>query len=82
MSDRKEKPLEGREQACLLCQRSEADPDICGEKLQKHGICAHVFCLYFASLLDQQENERVGLQGFLPRDILHAVKRAAQKVRA
>ncbi|XP_051649087.1 PHD finger protein 7-like [Manacus candei] len=79
MSDREEEAPEGREPACLLCRRSEADPDICGDKIQKHGICAHVFCLFFASLLDQQEDERVGLFGFLPRDILHAVNRAAQK---
>ncbi|XP_039243809.1 PHD finger protein 7-like isoform X3 [Pipra filicauda] len=78
MSDREEEAPEGREPECLLCRRSDADLDICGDKIQKHGICAHVFCLYFASILDQQENERVGLQGFLPRDILHAVKRAAQ----
>ncbi|XP_032555430.1 PHD finger protein 7-like isoform X5 [Chiroxiphia lanceolata] len=78
MSDREEEAPRGREPACLLCQQSEADPDICGHKIQRNGICAHVFCLYFASLLDQQENERVGLQGFLPRDILHAVNRAAQ----
>ncbi|XP_051626057.1 pineapple eye protein-like isoform X1 [Manacus candei] len=79
MSDREEETPRGREPACLLCRRSEADPDICGDKIQKHGICAHVFCLYFASLLDQQENERVGLQGFLPREILHAVNRASHK---
>ncbi|XP_039243785.1 PHD finger protein 7-like isoform X5 [Pipra filicauda] len=78
MSDREEEAPEGREPECLLCRRSDADLDICGDKIQKHGICAHVFCLYFASILDQQGNERVGLQGFLPRDILHAVKRAAQ----
>ncbi|XP_064524243.1 PHD finger protein 7-like isoform X2 [Pseudopipra pipra] len=78
MSDREEEAPEGREPECLLCRRSEADPDICGNKIQKHGFCAHVFCLYFASLLEQQENERVGLFGFLPRDILHAVNRAAQ----
>ncbi|XP_027564367.1 PHD finger protein 7-like, partial [Neopelma chrysocephalum] len=80
MSDREEEEApEGRESACLLCRRSEADPDICGDKIQKRGLCAHVFCLFFASLLDQQEDERVGLLGFLPRDILHAVNRAAQQ---
>ncbi|NWQ72696.1 PHF7 protein, partial [Neopipo cinnamomea] len=36
--------------ACLLCQRSEADPDICGEKLQIHGLCAHEFCLVSCSM--------------------------------
>lgn len=31
--------------ACMLCRRAEADPGICGRKLQKHGLCAHEFCL-------------------------------------
>ncbi|RLV61840.1 hypothetical protein DV515_00019978 [Chloebia gouldiae] len=66
----------------MLCRRAEADPDICGDKLEKCGLCAHVFCLFFATLLFPQENLRVGLMGFLPRDILIAVRRAAQKVRA
>ncbi|NXD03494.1 PHF7 protein, partial [Certhia familiaris] len=65
--------------ACMLCRRVEADSDICGEKLEKYGVCAHVFCLYFATLLYPQENDRVGLMGFLPRDIHLAVRRAAQK---
>ncbi|NXD37663.1 PHF7 protein, partial [Copsychus sechellarum] len=65
--------------ACVLCHRTEADPDTCGGKLEKFGLCAHVFCLYFATLLPRQTNERVGLMGFLPRDIHLAVRRAAQK---
>uniref|UniRef100_A0A663MKD5 RING-type domain-containing protein n=1 Tax=Athene cunicularia TaxID=194338 RepID=A0A663MKD5_ATHCN len=31
--------------ACVLCGRAAADPDICGHKIQQHGLCAHVFCL-------------------------------------
>ena len=31
--------------ACVLCHRTEADPDICGDKLEKFGLCAHMFCL-------------------------------------
>ncbi|XP_071405754.1 PHD finger protein 7-like [Pithys albifrons albifrons] len=65
--------------ACLLCKRSEADPDICGKKLERCGLCAHMFCLFFATLLHQQGNERVGFLGFLPKDILLAVHRLAQK---
>ncbi|NWZ88061.1 PHF7 protein, partial [Poecile atricapillus] len=65
--------------ACVLCHRVEADPDTCGDKLEKYGLYAHVFCLYFATLLFQQANKRVGLLGFLPQDIQLAVRRAAQK---
>ncbi|NXV54809.1 PHF7 protein, partial [Molothrus ater] len=65
--------------ACMLCRRAEADPDMCGEKLEKGGLCAHVFCMFFATLLPRQEMDRVGLMGFLPRDLLIAVRRAAQK---
>ncbi|XP_027489520.1 PHD finger protein 7-like [Corapipo altera] len=82
MSDREEEPPEVREPACLLCQQSEADPDICGEKLQINGFCVHEFCLFFASHLLHHPVHRVGLRIFLPRDILDVVSREAQKVRA
>ncbi|XP_017675370.1 PREDICTED: PHD finger protein 7-like isoform X2 [Lepidothrix coronata] len=78
MSDRKEEPPEVREPACLLCGRSEADPDICGEKMQKYGLCAHVFCLFFAKLFPQR-NKNVGFLGLLPKDIQHTIDQAAQK---
>uniref|UniRef100_A0A8C0UBN0 PHF7/G2E3-like PHD zinc finger domain-containing protein n=1 Tax=Cyanistes caeruleus TaxID=156563 RepID=A0A8C0UBN0_CYACU len=68
---------------CLLCRRVEADPDICGDKQEKYGLCAHVFCLVSGSGHSlQHSKKRVGLLGFLPRDIQLAVRRAAQKVRA
>ncbi|XP_027488346.1 PHD finger protein 7-like [Corapipo altera] len=79
MSDREEEPLEGREPACLLCQQSEADLDICGEQLQINGFCAHEFCLFFTSHLPQHNDDPVGLFGFLPRDIQDVVSREAQK---
>uniref|UniRef100_A0A8C3E4S4 PHD-type domain-containing protein n=1 Tax=Corvus moneduloides TaxID=1196302 RepID=A0A8C3E4S4_CORMO len=72
-------PLALSPAACLLCRRAEADPDICGDKREKHGLRAHVFCLYFASLLSQKDDNRTGLMGFRPRDIQLAVSRAAQK---
>ncbi|XP_071405752.1 PHD finger protein 7-like [Pithys albifrons albifrons] len=71
MSDRTEEAPGVSDPACLLCKRSEADPDICGKKLERCGLCAHMFCL--------QGNERVGFLGFLPKDILLAVHRLAQK---
>ncbi|KAM7001007.1 PHD finger protein 7-like [Passerculus sandwichensis] len=79
MSDRKQEGPGAREPACMLCRRAEADPDMCGDKLQKGGLCAHVFCMFFATLLFQQETDRGGLMHFLPRDLLIAVRRAAQK---
>ncbi|NWS62872.1 PHF7 protein, partial [Chunga burmeisteri] len=65
--------------ACMLCRRAEADPDICGQKLKKRGICAHVFCLYFANDIFQHWVHQVGLMRFLPEDIQRTVKRAAQR---
>ncbi|XP_058673492.1 PHD finger protein 7-like [Ammospiza caudacuta] len=79
MSDSKQDGAGAREPACMLCRRAEADPDMCGDKLQIGGLCAHAFCMFFATLLFQQETDRGGLMGFLPRDLLIAVRRAAQK---
>ncbi|CAN8186083.1 unnamed protein product [Coccothraustes coccothraustes] len=80
MSDSKQEGPGAREPACMLCRHVEADPDTCGDKLQQGGLCAHVFCMFFATLLFRQENHHVGLMGFLPRDILIAVQRAAHKL--
>ncbi|XP_072791079.1 PHD finger protein 7-like [Taeniopygia guttata] len=79
MCDGRQEGPGAREPVCMLCRRAEADPDVCGDKLEKHGLCAHVYCLFFATLLYAQEDEHVGLFGYLPRDILVAVRRAAQK---
>ncbi|XP_066414478.1 LOW QUALITY PROTEIN: PHD finger protein 7-like [Molothrus aeneus] len=79
MADSKQEGPGAREAACMLCRRAEADPHICGDKLEKGGLCAHVFCMFFATLLFRQEMDCVGLMGFLPRDLLIAVRRAAQK---
>ncbi|XP_049682999.1 PHD finger protein 7-like [Accipiter gentilis] len=65
--------------ACLLCRRAEADPGLCGDKVEKRGLCAHVFCLLFASGLFQRGAREAGLVGFLPEDIRRTVARAAQK---
>uniref|UniRef100_A0A663ESE4 Uncharacterized protein n=1 Tax=Aquila chrysaetos chrysaetos TaxID=223781 RepID=A0A663ESE4_AQUCH len=64
--------------ACLLCRRAEADPALCGDKLEKRGLCAHVFCL--VSYLFQRGDREAGLMGFLPEDIRRTIARAAQKV--
>ncbi|XP_075618708.1 LOW QUALITY PROTEIN: E3 ubiquitin-protein ligase PHF7-like [Balearica regulorum gibbericeps] len=79
MFSRKEKALDSMEQACLLCRRAEADPDIYGRKLEKQGLRAHEFCLFFANDLFQQPAKAVGLMGFLPQHIMHTVEQAARK---
>uniref|UniRef100_A0A8C3KDP9 G2/M phase-specific E3 ubiquitin-protein ligase n=1 Tax=Calidris pygmaea TaxID=425635 RepID=A0A8C3KDP9_9CHAR len=62
--------------ACVLCRWVEADPDTCGHKLERDGICAHEFCLVSSS---GQPVEELGLKGFLPEDINRTVNRATQK---
>ncbi|XP_054041738.1 PHD finger protein 7-like [Rissa tridactyla] len=79
MSARKRKALDSMEQACMLCRRADADPDICGRKLEKQGLCLHEFCLFFANNLCQHRVEELGLLGFLPEDIRRTVDWAAQK---
>ncbi|KFV19005.1 G2/M phase-specific E3 ubiquitin-protein ligase, partial [Tauraco erythrolophus] len=60
---------------CMLCRRVEADPDLCGRKLEKLGIFAHLFCLFFANGLYQQGCK----DGVRLEDIRHTIKRAAKK---
>ncbi|XP_049682995.1 G2/M phase-specific E3 ubiquitin-protein ligase-like [Accipiter gentilis] len=79
MSASKQQAPDSMEQACLLCRRAEADPGLCGDKVEKRGLCAHVFCLLFASGLFQRGAREAGLVGFLPEDIRRTVARAAQK---
>ncbi|KFV73793.1 PHD finger protein 7, partial [Dryobates pubescens] len=61
---------------CMLCHQAELDLDTCGIKVEQHGICAHVFCLFFA---DSRFQKR-------PRNYVHlrlfrqVVEEAAQKV--
>ncbi|XP_048171991.1 PHD finger protein 7-like [Corvus hawaiiensis] len=79
MAEGKQEASDAREPACLLCRRAEADPDICGDKQEKHGLCAHIFCLNFASLIFRQDDDQTGFTGCRPRDIQLAVSRAAQE---
>ncbi|NXG03342.1 PHF7 protein, partial [Sakesphorus luctuosus] len=74
---------------CQLCHRSEADPQICGEKLQGYGLCIHEFCLLSSSMgslqlsnghsLPHREDDLVGLLGFLLSDIRVLVNQARRK---
>ncbi|XP_054667247.1 PHD finger protein 7-like [Grus americana] len=71
----KQQDPDSREQACMLCRRAEADPDICGCKSAKKGLCAHTYCLFLASGLFPQESRN----GFLTEDTRRAIQEAAQK---
>ncbi|NWV15347.1 PHF7 protein, partial [Ptilonorhynchus violaceus] len=48
---------------CVLCRRAEADTDTCGDKREKLGLCAHVFCLVTVGL--PVEAPRLPLMGLL-----------------
>ncbi|XP_030357384.1 uncharacterized protein LOC115614533 [Strigops habroptila] len=65
---------------CVLCLRAEADPDLCGPKLNNQGMRAHHFCLLFADEIHPEGTEQEGQMGFLPEDIRCAVEQAAQMV--
>ncbi|XP_074458356.1 E3 ubiquitin-protein ligase PHF7-like [Larus michahellis] len=91
MSATEEMAPDSMEQACMLCRRAEADPGICGRKLQKHGLCAHEFCLslprsahhlllfyslqFFANGLLQPGRR----DGVCPQDVRRTIKRAEEK---
>ncbi|KFP38025.1 G2/M phase-specific E3 ubiquitin-protein ligase, partial [Chlamydotis macqueenii] len=60
---------------CMLCGWAEADPDICGYKREKNGICAHMYCLFLASGLFLPETRN----DFLVEDTRRAIQEAAQK---
>ncbi|XP_032530336.1 PHD finger protein 7-like [Chiroxiphia lanceolata] len=80
MSHREEEAPRGREPACLLCQRSEANLDICGEKLFIHGLCAHEFCLFFATNFPDRPVHRGGLWCLPSWEIRAVVSLAAQQI--
>ncbi|XP_027563660.1 PHD finger protein 7-like [Neopelma chrysocephalum] len=78
MSDSEEEEApEEREPECLLCGRSEADPNICGEIGFVFGLCVHQFCLFFAS--DFTHLVHGEILNIDERDIQDAVFRAAQQ---
>uniref|UniRef100_A0A672UD53 PHD-type domain-containing protein n=1 Tax=Strigops habroptila TaxID=2489341 RepID=A0A672UD53_STRHB len=60
--------------ACVLCLRAEADPDLCGPKLNNQGMRAHHFCLVSSSGIHPEGTEQEGQMGFLPEDIRCAVE--------
>ncbi|XP_066859482.1 PHD finger protein 7-like [Anser cygnoides] len=79
MSEMKRKAPDSREQACMLCGRADADPNICGPIHKRNGLCAHTFCLSLANGLYRLGSLHDGILGFLLEDIQHTIKRASQK---
>ncbi|XP_042750159.1 PHD finger protein 7-like [Lagopus leucura] len=79
MSDRKRKASSLEEPVCVLCGRSDVDPDIVGYLCQKNGIRVHSFCLLFATGLYQEDNFLLGILGFSLAAITRKVKQATQK---
>ncbi|XP_039243791.1 PHD finger protein 7-like [Pipra filicauda] len=79
MSHREEEAPRGREPACLLCRQSDADSDICGEKLFIHGFCAHENCLFFANNFPDRPVHRGGLWCLHSWEIRDVVSQAAEQ---
>ncbi|XP_074007803.1 E3 ubiquitin-protein ligase PHF7-like [Numenius arquata] len=79
MSATKENAPKSMEHACMLCRRAKADPDICGAKLEREGICAHEFCVVFANKAFHQRAKRVRFMGDIPEDIRYVIEWAEQK---
>ncbi|XP_068013787.1 PHD finger protein 7-like [Melanerpes formicivorus] len=79
VSARKEKTLDEMEPACILCRQAEVDRDMCGEIVNQHGVCAHLFCLIFPNEISPLLNQEEGVLLFCPVEIEHAVEQAAQR---
>ncbi|NWU32698.1 PHF7 protein, partial [Dyaphorophyia castanea] len=60
---------------CMLCHRTKADTDICGDKRVKFKLCVHNYCQLLASGLFPQENTA----DFLVEDTRHVIREAAKK---
>ncbi|XP_009879635.1 PREDICTED: PHD finger protein 7-like [Charadrius vociferus] len=75
MPARTRKAPASTQQVCMLCRRAEADPAICGRKLEKQGLYAHVFCLHFVKELSKEQNRG----GVRLEDIRRVIKQAERK---
>ncbi|XP_032533065.1 PHD finger protein 7-like [Chiroxiphia lanceolata] len=77
--EREEQAPEEREPACVLCQRSEADPVICGQRSFVLGLCVHKFCLFFVSNSPDRPVQRLEFWNIHEREIPDIVSQAAQQ---
>ncbi|KAI1236126.1 G2/M phase-specific E3 ubiquitin-protein ligase, partial [Lamprotornis superbus] len=60
---------------CVLCHRTQADTDICGDKRVKPELCVHTYCQILATGLFPQEDTG----HFLAEDTRHIIREAAKK---
>lgn len=56
-------------EACLLCNQTDDNQILFGEKLSSKGITAHLFCMLFSANLVQTESDDNGFRGFVPETI-------------
>ncbi|KFZ61141.1 G2/M phase-specific E3 ubiquitin-protein ligase, partial [Antrostomus carolinensis] len=68
---------------CMLCGQAEVDPDICGRKRVKKGLCAHTYCLLPAfcvlQLFARDLLPQGSRKGFPVADTRCTIQVAAQK---
>ncbi|OXB62584.1 hypothetical protein ASZ78_004537, partial [Callipepla squamata] len=68
-----------REPACVLCGRTDADPEICGATHVDFGMCVHVFCMVFSTgLLEQAWLVDASVE-VAPEDVRRVIQEAEQK---
>uniref|UniRef100_A0A663N2Q6 PHD finger protein 7 n=1 Tax=Athene cunicularia TaxID=194338 RepID=A0A663N2Q6_ATHCN len=65
--------------ACMLCGQAAADLVLWGHKVEQEHLCAHLFCLIFASKLCYWQDEESGQQRFIPEDIPCILERVVDK---
>ncbi|XP_026723367.1 PHD finger protein 7-like [Athene cunicularia] len=64
---------------CVLCGQAADDQFLCGPKVDMELLCVHFFCMIFASVLFDWQDEESGEHRFVTEDIDHIVERAARK---
>ncbi|XP_032297244.1 PHD finger protein 7-like [Coturnix japonica] len=77
-SGNEEVPNSG-EPVCMLCRRTQVNPDICGQISVNGGLCAHQFCVFFADGLLKWRSRVGGIFEFPPGVIQQTIQLADQK---
>ncbi|KAM6301156.1 PHD finger protein 7-like [Aegotheles albertisi] len=67
------------EQACMFCGQAKDEQETCGNRVVKHDVCAHAFCLLFASGLFEKMSEIQGLPAVRIKDLRSAILGAAEE---
>ncbi|XP_074751413.1 E3 ubiquitin-protein ligase PHF7-like [Athene noctua] len=79
MAERREEAADLMERACVLCGQAVADLVLWGHKVEQENLCAHLFCLIFASKLRYWQDEESGQRRFIPEDIPRILERVVDK---